>query len=429
MRAMFATDFKSEPYWWDQTPRPKCPAVDLPSAIDVAVVGSGYTGLNAALVTARAGRSTLVFDAGDAGFGCSTRNGGQISTSVKPSLAELTQRYGSDTATALIAEGHAALVWIGEFIDREKIDCSFAVPGRFHAAHNPKAFDRLVRQVENQPRGLEVPFRIVARGDQQAEIGTDRYHGGIVFEKHASLDPARYHQGLYERVLGAGGTIAAHCRVTSIERQGEGFLLCSEMGETRARDVVIATNGYTSGLTPWLRRRVIPIGSYVIATEPIDADLMDRIMPTNRIVSDSRKVVYYYRPSPDRTRIVIRRAGVQFRNRHPTKRPSAENARSTSCSRTCAAQGSATAGWALWHTRSTSWPMWASTTACTTQWGFAAPASLWRAIRGCAWGQRVVGASEGRSAFETVPMTTRPLYYGHPWFLPASVACSDFGTV
>ena len=302
---MFAPDFKTDPYWWDRTPRPAPAVGSLPSSVDVAVVGSGYAGLNSAIVTARGGRSTLVFDSEDAGFGCSTRNGGQISTSVKPSLGELTKRYGPQAAFDILKEGRTALSWIGEFIRNEEIDCDFMVPGRFHAAHNSRAFAKLVRQVTSQPRGLEVPYRIVECADQQAEIGTDSYHGGIVFEKHASLDPARYHQALLDLAVAAGTQVATNSKVTSIEESGQGFVLRTGRGDVRARDVVIATNGYTSGLTPWLRRRVIPIGSYVIATEPIEQGLMDRLMPTNRVVSDSRKVVYYYRPSPDRQRIVF----------------------------------------------------------------------------------------------------------------------------
>lgn len=191
---MFTPDFKSEPYWWDRSPRPNIPKTELPASVDVAVVGSGNTGLNAALVTARGGRSTCVFDAGDAGFGCSSRNGGQISTSVKPSLAQLTRKYGAEVAVELIKDGQCALGWIGDFVARENIDCDFGAPGRCHAAHNPRAFDKMVAGARHQPKGLEVPYQVVTRSDQHSEIGTDSYHGGIVYEQHACLDPARYHK-------------------------------------------------------------------------------------------------------------------------------------------------------------------------------------------------------------------------------------------
>lgn len=418
---MFAPDFKSEPYWWDRTPRPELAVNDLPPSVEVAVVGSGYTGLNAAVVTARGGRSTLVLDSEDAGFGCSTRNGGQISTSVKPSLGELAKRYGSQTAFEVLKEGQTALSWIGDFIRNEDMDCDFMVPGRFHAAHSSRAFARLVRQVTSQPRGLEVPYRVVERGDQRAEIGTDSYCGGIVFEKHASLDPARYHQALLDLAVTAGAQVAAHSRVTSIEGSGQGFVLRTSRGEVRARDVVIATNGYTTGLTPWLRRRVIPIGSYVIATEPIEQGLMDRLMPTNRIVSDSRKVVYYYRPSPDRQRIVFggrvsstetntRQSAIRLKRDLDRLFPELRDAR-------------------ISH----SWMGYVAYTFDTLAnagkhdgmhyaMGYCGSGVSVASYLGMRTGQQVLGLKDGRTAFDGIPMATRPFYFGRPWFLPASVA-------
>ncbi len=419
---MFAPGFKSEPYWWDRTPRPAFAVRGLPPAVDVAVVGSGYTGLNAAIATARGGRSTLVFDSEDSGFGCSSRNGGQISAGIKPSLGELTKKYRAQTAFVVLKEGQNALSWIGGFIAAEGLDCDFRVPGRFHAAHSSGAFDRLVRQVTNQPRGLEFPYRIVNRGDQRAELGTDRYHGGIVFENHASLDPARYHQALQDLAAAEGAQIAPHSRVTSIERSGQRFLLRSSRGEVRARDVVIATNGHTSDVTPWLRRRVIPIGSYLIATEPIERTLMDRLMPNDRVISDSRRVIYYYRPSPDRQRILFggrvstaetdtRRSAVRLKRELDRLFP---ELRDTMVSHS-----------------------WMGTVAYTFDklanagrhngmyyaMGYCGSGVSVASYLGMRVGQQVLGLRDGRTAFDDIPMTTRPLYFGKPWFLPATVAC------
>src|ERR1700749_1935343 len=118
----FVADAKLTPYWWDRTPRPVLTSIELPRAVDVVVIGSGYTGLSAALVTVRGGRSTLVLDSGDAGWGCSTRNGGQISTSIKPSYDELARRHGVQTALRIVNDGHDSLAWIGEFVAHEQID-------------------------------------------------------------------------------------------------------------------------------------------------------------------------------------------------------------------------------------------------------------------------------------------------------------------
>src|SRR4051794_2904036 len=128
---IFAPDYRSEPYWWEAAPRPALPPGPSPARADVVVVGSGYTGLAAALVAARGGRDTLVLEAGDPGTGCSTRNGGQVSTSIKPTYAELAERHGPDRAFAMLREGHNALEFLADFIAAEGIDCDWHRPGRF----------------------------------------------------------------------------------------------------------------------------------------------------------------------------------------------------------------------------------------------------------------------------------------------------------
>ena len=273
---IFTEDFKTEPYWWEKSPRPRLKTPVLPEKIDVAIVGAGYTGLSAALVLARAGRSVVVFDAEDAGWGCSTRNGGQISRSIKPGYEQLTRRYGADTAFEIIREGSRALEWVTDFVASENIQCDFAVPGKFTGAHNQAQFETMARAAENQPEGLEEPLEVITRAEQHRELGTDAYYGGIVNTSTASLDPGLFHQGLLERAREAGVMVVTHCPVTGIEEAVPGFRVKFSGGSVRAGNVLVATNGYTGSEAGWQRRRVIPIGSYIIATEALPKDLMDR---------------------------------------------------------------------------------------------------------------------------------------------------------
>lgn len=417
----FTDDRKLAPYWWDRVPRPVPPDATLPAAVDVAVVGSGYTGLHAALQTARAGRHTLVLDAEDAGFGCSTRNGGQISTSVKPTFAALARRHGPERAFAILREGQRSLAWLGEFVAAEGLDCDFAVVGRFHAAHNDVQYAKLARAVASQPKGLEVEARLVPRGEQRSEIGTDAYHGGVVYSRHASIDPARYHQGLLERVIAAGAAVAARCAVTAIERRGPGFRVVTARGAVDARDVVVATNGYTGAFAPWMRRRVIPIGSYMIATEPLPEALVDRLIPRNRIVSDTRKVVYYYRASPDRRRILFG-GRVSVSETDPAR----------SGPRLHAAMAGIFPE--LAHARiSHSWCGFVAYTfdelahigvhdGVRYAMGYCGSGVGMGSYLGMRVGQQVLGIDEGRTAFDGLPFATRPLYSGNPWFLAPAVS-------
>lgn len=413
-------DCQLAPYWWDAVPRPQLAEAALPQQVDVAVVGAGYTGLHAALQTARGGRSTLVLDAEEAGWGCSTRNGGQVSTSIKPSYEQLARRHGPQRAVEILREGQRSLEWIAQFVRSEAIDCSFARVGRFHAAHNAAQFEALALRVRDQPKGLEVPAHVVPRAEQRSELGSDVYWGGVVYEGHCSVDPARYHQGLLERVLAAGAQVAARNPVQAIAREADGFRLQTPRGTVLARDVVIATNGYTSKLTPWLQRRVIPIGSYMIATEALPAGLMDRLIPKNRIVSDTRKVVYYYRASPDRQRVLF---GGRVSHKETDPRVSGPLLHAD-----MAAIFPELAATRISHS-------WCGFVAYTFDelmhvgrheglhyaMGYCGAGVGTSSYFGMRIGQQVLGLDEGRTALDGLAFETRPMYTGNPWFLAPSV--------
>ena len=302
---LFSTDYKETPYWWDGCPRPDLARADPPDHADVVIVGSGYTGLHAAIEAGGAGLSVVVLDAEAAGYGCSTRNGGQISTSVKPGYAELSRRHGAKVATAILKDGQASLTYVGAFVRRHAIDCDFRVVGRFHGAHLPKSYDQLARACATNNPAFSTDAFMVAPADTARELGTTAYHGGCVFPHHASVDPARYHAGALRVAQSVGARIIPFCPATDLKPGPSGLKVVTPRGTIRAGRVILATNGYSGALSPWHRRRVIPIGSYMIATEEIAPDLMNRLFPTDRILSDTRRVVYYYRPSPDRRRILF----------------------------------------------------------------------------------------------------------------------------
>jgi glycine/D-amino acid oxidase-like deaminating enzyme len=418
---IFTENCKLSPYWWDISPPVENGPQQVPQTADVLVIGAGYTGLHAAIQVARGGRSTVVIDAKAMGWGCSTRNGGQVSTSIKPDLVTLTKRHGAQTAGAILRDGHASLAFIRDFVTDEKLECDFRVVGRFHAAHNPKAFDQLARSVRAQPAGFEVPAEVVSRADQHAEIGTDVYHGGVVYQNHASVDPGRYHAGLVRLAQEAGAVMIPHCAATEMKRQGTGYRVSTAKGSIVARDVVLATNGYTDGLSKWHQRRVIPIGSYMIATEELPTEVIDTLIPRDRIVSDTRRVVYYYRASPDRKRILFggrvshaetdtRRSGPLLRDELIRLFPQIADVRLSHSWMGFVGYTFDT----LAHTGSKDGLHYAM--------GYCGSGVGMASYLGMRTGQRVLGRLDGETGIAKATFQTRPLYTGNPWFLSAAVS-------
>ncbi|ASM71572.1 MULTISPECIES: NAD(P)/FAD-dependent oxidoreductase [Roseobacteraceae] len=418
---LWTSDWSNTSYWLDGLSPPDVPQVDLPPTVDVLIVGSGYTGLNAAIETARGGRSTLVVEAETPGWGCSSRNGGQVGTGIKPSLAKLTSRHGADRAKAIRAEGDAALQWIEDRIVAENISCDFQRSGRIHAAHTPEAYEVLAREADLLRRTENTDVGMISRAEQRVELGTDTYHGAAVFAAHGALDPALYMRGLLQTALNAGAEVLAQTRVLDIVSGPQGHEVRTSRGVVRAREVIVATNGYTVGATPWHQRRVIPIGSYIIATEPLDPDLVDRLFPTGRVVTDTCKVIYYYRTSPDRRRVLFGgrvSAGetdpaVSGPRLHKAMCQIFPELRATRISHSWSGTVAYTFD-ELAHTGTHDGVHYAM--------GYCGSGVAMSSYLGMRMGQKVLGLAEGRTAFDDLSFPTRPFYTGRPWFLPAAVA-------
>jgi len=418
---LFADGYKNQPYWWEAAPQPSLPPIAPPGSCDVAIIGSGYTGLCAAIELARGGRHVVVLDAEDAGWGCSSRNGGQVSTSIKPGFDELAGHHGKDIAFGIRREGFNALQWIEDFIRAEKIECNWERVGRFHGAHNSAAFEKLANDVTHPTRGLEVEAHVVAKSEQRGEIGTDRYFGGVVFPHHASLHPAKYHLGLLARAQAAGASIVTRCPVLSIAREASGFKLATPRGSLQASDVIVATNGYTGALTPWLRRRVIPIGSYIIATELLDPALANRLSPKNRVLTDTRKLVFYYRLSEDRRRMVFG-GRVALKETDPKVSAPRLHAHMTQIFPELAT-AKVSHSWMgfVAYTFDTLPHLGRMNDGLYYCGGYCGSGVSLASYFGTRIGQQVLGKPEGRTALDGVSFPTRPFYNGNPWFLGPAI--------
>ncbi len=419
---LFTPGFKPHPYWWEDAPRPDDADGPLPGTADVAIIGSGFTGLNAAIETARGGRNTVVLDAETPGWGCSSRNGGQISTSIKKSHAELVAAYGDKLGFEIAREGHTALQWIGEFVARENIDCNFIRCGRYYGAHSPRQYERMARDLDQPvPAGLETDAYLVAKADQAKEIDTDFYHGGTVQPHHCSLHPARYHLGLYRVARDAGATVIGNCRVTGIRSDGSHFGLQTSKGTIRARDVIVATSGYTGAITPWQRRRIIPIGSYMLATEELPQDLIDRLLPTRRNIVDSRKLVVYYRTCPQRKRILFG-GRVSITESDPVAAAPALHAEMVKIFPDLAHIFMTHAWMGFVGYTFDSMPHVGVHGGVHYAMGYCGSGVSLASYFGMRIGQKVIGHPDGSSPLEQMAFQSRPYYWGKPWFLAPSIS-------
>jgi glycine/D-amino acid oxidase-like deaminating enzyme len=271
----------------------------LPESTDVAVIGGGYTGLSAALTMARRGADVTVLERNTVGWGASGRNGGFVLPGFKPEMEELARRLGSDRARRMFELSLEAIGYVQSLIRQEAIECDFVRCGAVTLAAKPAHLRALEESGRFLREQLAYETQLLPQAELGREIGSERYHGALVDPGACSLQPAKYVQGLGQAARRAGAHVHEGAEVTKLTRVRDHFQLKTTAGPIRAREVLAATNGYTPSALPALRRRVIPIGSYLIATRPLGDELARRLIPRGRVLSDTKHLLYYFRLSPD----------------------------------------------------------------------------------------------------------------------------------
>ena len=296
---------KTTPYWWEDVPPAPMPEHPLPKTLDVIVVGAGYAGLGAGIVLARAGKSVACIDRMNPGEGASSRNGGITSGNIRVGRAELIRKYGQERADAIESEGKAAREWTYDLIRSENMDCDFQLTGRFAGALGKEQYEVMARDAETLAKRLGIESYAVPRSEQLNYLGSEYYRGGTVRMDTGGLHPAKYHRELLRVAVAAGVQVHSGVHVDGVERDGNGFVVRTDRGDIKAGQVLVCTNGYTDSSDRWLRRRLVPVRSRMIATEELPPELMARLMPRNMMISENRQLGFYYRPSPDHRRILL----------------------------------------------------------------------------------------------------------------------------
>ena len=415
---------KHRPYWWDNADLPNLratgQAADIPDSVKTLIIGAGYSGLSAALTLARAGRDVTVIDSDMIGYGCSSRNGGQIGPSFhKLGVAGLTSAFGPAKAHEILRESMQSLTYLKNLIVAENIDCDLQPnSGRFKGASRIAHYDEIARSNEDLAKSVGFQFEMVPKAQQSAYIGSDFYHGGAVYPEDGQLQPARFVTGLARKAIEAGVKIYAPARATGIKRDGKQFNVQIAGKTISAKQVLIATNGYSGPELPFFHRRIMPLRSAIIATEQLSPDLIHSLFPSGGCVVDSSRLVLYYRPSPDGKRVVFGGRAFDLTDRPEKYAPDLRRLMLRIFPQLNDA--------AISHA-------WSGTVAYTFDYAphLGCHDGLHYVMGYCGSGVgratyfghkaalQMLGDKAGKTSLDGITFPTRPFYRGKPWFLPA----------
>ena len=413
-------DVTHNPYWWDFAEPKSLSVKDIQAECDVVVVGLGYTGLAAARVLAKEGRSVQVFDRRRAGEGASTRNGGIASGSLRMGFSKAIDRLGETAVVALYREAEDARADLWRFIEEEKIDCDQRLHGRFTAAIQTADYDDLGRDADLMNKHFDVGIEMVPRSVQSNQVGSTLYHGGAIRPDIGHLNPAKLHAGLLDAAEKSGAVVHSETGVDGYQSVDEGYEVATERGVVRCKNIVMATNGYTNEANPWLQRRLVPVTSRIIVTEPLSENLMRHLPPHGRAMSEVRKLYRYYRPSPDGKRIVIGARETMF-----SKDPQVNIQHIKNGLVDIFPELSDTKIEYSWNgfvafTRAEQ-PRLFERDGVVYACGYCGSGVVWARWLGEKAAYKILGSPKAQTVFDGPAPSSVPLYWGKPWFMPFAI--------
>ena len=294
-----------EPYWWETDKKIVLKKYNLPKAVDVLVVGAGYTGLTAGIIASDLGAKTIVLDAEEAGKGASTRNGGMFGAHPRVGWEQLSLSFGKETADLVFKEASDSLIFVRELMRSEHIACDLVESGRLQLAWSRNDYEKQKKLVSVIEEKSNVSVKIIPRNELVHEIKTERYHGGILFKDHCGINPLKFHNGLISALTRREVQIVENMPVLSIERKRDRFRVACGNQVIFASNVIMATNGYTKYNFNWFKKRVFPVPSFLIATEDLPSDLIKELSPRGRMMVETRLKYSYFRTSPDGKKIIF----------------------------------------------------------------------------------------------------------------------------
>jgi len=404
-------------YWWQERPPRPAPPAEWQKHADIAIIGCGFTGLSAGLTLARAGRNVVILEKGLIGEGASTRNGGITSGNIRLSATQLKKRFGAERAQQFFDEAVAARADLARFIQDENIDCDFQPVGRVVGLTGQFSADRIKRDNDAFQARYGIGPVFIEKHEMADYTESSVYEGGILRPDIGGIHPAKLMHEMLRLALEAGVKVFSETPVLQIERRQSDFVILTDRGEIAAEHVISATNAYTDRAQPWLRRRLVPVISEMIATEKIGRNRVQSLMPKLTMFGESKQLGYYYRPSPDGERILL-----GGRRGH----------KDTARAKRQLHDALATIFPALGDTRiDAHWqgfvafpfdqlPKLVVRDGVIYPAGFCGSGTVWARWLGQKAALMILG-EEGDSVFGNLPMHTLPFYTGDPWFMPLAM--------
>lgn len=418
---LFAEDFVQRPYWWNAAdPHSEPDTRELKGGLraDVAVIGSGFTGIVAALALARAGSDVVVIDADAIGSGAARRNAGMVGRSCRKSIKELTAKYGAEQAQRIYNELNKTMRGVYDLVEREQIDCHLVTKGRFVAANSKGHLNKMVKSYQTLKETVGFDYNVVRAEHSRTEVGSDLYKGGVVIPDLGSLHPGLLHAGLVRRAVEAGVRFAAMTEVRAVLDKPGHKLIRTSKGDFIAENVLIATNGYTPRNLKWAARRIIPFRAFMIATEELSPELIRDLVPHDRTYVDSFTNSEYFRTAPDSNRILFggstgvmtddpMQLAAQLRDRLTKIFPQLCDTRLSN----------------VWLGRCAVTfdflPHFGQRNGVHYALGYNFSGINLATYFGKKSAKRILGVADEGSAFENTKFPTVPFYDGRPWFVPA----------
>ena len=266
---------------------------------DIAVIGGGLAGCSAALHLAERGFKVALLEANFVGYGASGRSGGQTIFGLATSQKALVSQVGREDAKRLFEMSVEALDLDQSLIRRYGIECDYR-PNHVHVATKPRHLDELSEwfdELRGEYRYESV--RLLDRGQLQAHVKSGRYLGGLLDARSGHLHPLKFTQGVARAAEAAGAVIFEHTEALRYE-EASGVLIHTGNGTVRCRHLVLCGNAYLGSLAPTLSRRILGVGTYIIATRPLEPALAQSLLPSDAAVADINWILDYFRLSADR---------------------------------------------------------------------------------------------------------------------------------